>query len=73
MKTLIYTFARMENEMIDEETKVYFVVMVNGIQVSPMFEEKMLAEMEKAKLSPDKRELAEVVVMTKQGQQLLLG
>lgn len=59
--------------MIDEETKVYFVVMVNGIQVSPMFEEKMLAEMEKAKLSPDKRELAEVVVMTKQGQQLLLG
>ena len=59
--------------MIDEETKVYYVVAVNGVQVSQMFEEKMLAEMEKRKLSPEKQELAEIIVVTKQGQQLLLG
>lgn len=59
--------------MIDEETRMFYVVMVNGIQVSQQFEERMLAEMEKGKLPPEKQELAEIITVTKQGQRLLLG
>lgn len=63
----------MNNEIIEDGTVVYYVLRVNGQNMSGKLESKMVAEMEKQKLSPELREMAEVVPITADGNQLLLG
>lgn len=52
---------------------VYYVVRVNGQIVSPRFESKVLAEAEKSKLEPEQQNIAEVITVTSDGNQVLLG
>lgn len=63
----------MQDDMLNDQTTMYYVVRVNGEVVSPKFENRMLAEMEKQKLDPKKQAIAEVVSVTSDGSQLLLG
>lgn len=63
----------MNNQILTDETVVYYVVRANGQDVSQKFGNAMLAEVEKAKLSPELQEIAEVVPVTADGSQLLLG
>lgn len=63
----------MNNEIIENGDVVYYVLRVNGQNMTGKLESKMLAEMEKQKLSPELRELAEIVPVTSDGSQLLLG
>ena len=63
----------MNNQILNDQTTVYYEVRVKGIPVSTKFESPMLAEMEKQKLDPALREIAEVVPVTSSGTQLLLG
>lgn len=63
----------MNNQILNDQTVVYFVVRVNGQDMSQRFENAMLAEMEKQKLDPELRKLAEVVPVTADGAQMLLG
>lgn len=63
----------MNNEVLTDGTVVYYVVRVNGQDMSMKCESQMLAEMEKSKLDPELQKLAEVVPITADGNQLLLG
>ena len=63
----------MQNQILTDETVVYYVVRVNGQNMSMPVATQMLAEMEKQKLSPELQVLAEVVLVTADGKQLLLG
>lgn len=63
----------MNNEILHDGTVVYYVVRVNGQDMSQKFETQMLAEMEKQKLSPELQSVAEVIPVTADGAQLLLG
>lgn len=63
----------MENQILNDQTVVYYVVRVNGQNVSERFENRVIAEMEKQKLDPEQQKLAEVVPVTADGAQLLLG
>lgn len=63
----------MNHDILTDGTVVYYVVRVNGKNVSHQFENKMLAEMEKQKLPPETQQIAEVVPVTPDGNQLLLG
>lgn len=63
----------MNNQILTDQTVVYYVVKIDGKEVSVKFSSPVLAEMEKSKLAPELREKAEVVPVTGDGAQLLLG
>lgn len=62
----------MNNEILSDNTTVYYVVRVNG-QVVSVPTTKTIAEMEKMKLAPELQMVAEIVAVTADGKQLLLG
>ena len=63
----------MENILIDDENTLRYVVMVNGVEVSPRFQTPQLAEMQLINLTEDQKAIAEVVPVTEGGAKLLLG
>jgi len=63
----------MDNMITDDVDTVFYVVKVNGVAVSAPFNERMLAEMAKSNLPEEQMMLAEVVPVTADGNQLLLG
>lgn len=63
----------MNNLVLNGGDVVYYVVCVNGQEMSQRVESKMLAEMEKQKLDESLRSIAEVVPVTADGKQILLG
>lgn len=63
----------MNNQILNDQTVIYYVVRVNGRNVSDRLNSPMLAEMEKSKLDPEMRAVAEVVTVTANGAQVLLG
>jgi hypothetical protein len=63
----------MNNLITDDMDVVYFVVQVNGVPVSTRFSERMMAEMAKSNLPEEQKMIAEVVPVTTDGKQVLLG
>lgn len=63
----------MNNIITDDMDVVYFVVQVNGVAVSTKFSERMMAEMARNGLPEEQRMLAEIVPVTTDGKQVLLG
>ena len=63
----------MNNEIIENGTVTYYVVRVDGRDMTSKLESKAVAEMEKQKLSPTLREAAVIVPVTSDGSQILLG
>ena len=63
----------MNNQILTDGTSVYYVVRVNGKEVTQKVATQLLAEMEKQKLSPEMQAIAEVVPVTASGADLLLG
>jgi hypothetical protein len=63
----------MNNQILTDNTVIYYVVRVNGQDMSVPFSSAQMAEMEKAKLPPDTQMIAEVVPVTSDGKELLLG
>ena len=62
------------NNLIDNEgNTVYYVVKVNGAAVSPRFSSHQLAEMQITHLEEAHQLIAEVVPVTADGKDLLLG
>lgn len=69
----IMTGVRMDNQILSDNTVMYYVVRVNGQNMTIPFSSRQLAEAEMSKLAPDLRPLAEVVPVTSDGKELLLG
>jgi len=63
----------MNNLITDDMDVVYYVIKVNGVQVSTKFTERMMAEMAKNNLPDEQKMIAEVVPVTAEGNQVLLG
>ena len=63
----------MNSLITDDMDVVYYIVKVNGVAVSDKFSERMMAEMAKNNLPNEQRMIAEVVPVTNDGKQLLLG
>lgn len=63
----------MENIITNDMNVVYYAVKINGVITSAKYSEKMMAEMAKEQLPEDQKALAEVVQVTADGKQLLLG
>lgn len=63
----------MSQLLTDDQQKIFYVLRVNGQDISQKYENQMLAEVEKRKLPPETQPLAEVVPVTANGQQLLFG
>jgi len=63
----------MNNMITDDIDVVYYVVKVNGVPVSTTFTERMMAEMAKNNLPEEQKMIAEVVPVTTEGKQVLLG
>lgn len=63
----------MNNEILNDNTVIYYVVRVNGQNMTVPFNSMQMAEMERTKLAPDLQALAEVVPVTAEGKELLLG
>lgn len=63
----------MNNAILTDGEVVRYVVRVNGQERSERFDNAMLAEMAKHNLSPEERAVAEVVPVTADGKQVLLG
>lgn len=63
----------MNNEILNDNTVIYYVVRVNGQNMSIPSTSKSIAEMEKMKLAPELQMMAEIVSVTADGKQLLLG
>ena len=59
--------------LYNDDSKVFYVIKVNGVPVSGVFENATIAEFEKTKLPSETQELAEVVAVTKDGKQVLFG
>jgi hypothetical protein len=57
----------------DSENKVYWVLMVNGVQQSLRYESKALAEMQKANLPLTEQANAQIVPVAESGSQVLFG
>jgi len=68
-----YKENKMNNIITDDMDVVYYVIKVNGVAVSTTFAEKLVAEMAKNNLPEEQRLLAEVVPVTSDGKQVLLG
>lgn len=63
----------MNNQILTDQQVVYYVVRLNGQEISPRVETRAIAEMSLNQLPPETRALAEVVPVTADGRQLLLG
>ncbi len=63
----------MNNLITDSMDVVYFVVKVNGREVTTKFNDRMMAEMAIGNLPEDQKMIAEVVPVTTDGKQVLLG
>jgi len=63
----------MNNMITDSGDVVYYVVRVNGVEVSKRFNERMMAEMAMHQLPAQQNMMAEVIPITTNGDQLLLG
>jgi hypothetical protein len=63
----------MNNLITDDIDVVYYVIKVNGVSVSGNFTEQMAAELAKNNLPEEQKMLAEVVPVTAEGKQVLLG
>lgn len=63
----------MQNQILHDNTVIYYVVRVNGQNVSQPCHSQTLAEMERSKLDPEIQQIAEVVPVTADGKELLLG
>lgn len=63
----------MNNDILNDNTVVYYVVRVNGQNVTIPTSNLAIAEMEKTKLAPDVQMVAEVVPVTADGKQVLFG
>ncbi len=61
------------NQMLHEVDEVKYVVRVHGSVVSIQFGSQAVAEQHIANLPVDQQVIAEVVAVTSNGQQLLLG
>lgn len=55
------------------DNTVYYVVKVNGVEITPKWPDRMMAENSLLSLPDDQRILAEVVPVTTDGKQMLLG
>lgn len=63
----------MEQLLNDEVNTVQYVLKVNGIPVSGNFNDKTACEMAKINLPEEQRMIAEVVLVTTDGKQVLFG
>ena len=63
----------MQNIITDSGDVIYYVIRVNGAAVSDRFENSMLAEMEKQNLPEEMKRIAEIIPVTSDGKQMLLG
>lgn len=63
----------MNNMITDSGDVVYYVVRVNGVEVSKRFNARMMAEMAMHDLPAEQNVSAEVVPITTNGDELLLG
>ncbi len=63
----------MNNMITDSGDVVYYVVKVNGVEVSKRFSERMMAEMAMNNLPAEQNLTAQVVPITTNGSHLLLG
>lgn len=63
----------MNNQILNDNTVIYYVVRVNGQNMTIPFNSRQMAESEIVKLAPDLQALAEVVPVTAEGKELLLG
>ena len=61
------------DNLINEQEQVKYVIVVNGKRVSVPFATRMLAEQHLGNLPPDQQTLAEIVTVTEDGRQVLLG
>ena len=52
---------------------IYYVVRVGGKEVSTRYSNRVLAEQELINLAPEQKQLAEIVPVTADGKQVLLG
>ena len=59
--------------MLNEEQKVYYVLMVDGKPISGKHESLTLAEMAKLNLPDEKQLLVEITQVAENGQQILRG
>ena len=55
------------------DNTVYYVVRVNGVDITPKWPDKIMAENSLLSLPDDQQLLAEVVPVTLDGKQMLLG
>jgi len=62
----------MDNMITDSMDVVYYVIKVNGVEISSRFNDKMVAEMAKNNLPEEQRMLAEVLPVTANGDQVFL-
>lgn len=63
----------MTNTLLNDGTVMYYVLKVNGKTVSPPVADRYALEQYRVALPADQQVLAEVVTVTQQGQELLLG
>lgn len=63
----------MNNQILTDQQVVYYVVRLNGREISSRVETRAIAEMTLNQLPPETQALAEVVPITADGRQLLLG
>jgi len=63
----------MQNQILNDNTVIYYVVRLQGRDITPKVESRAIAEAELSRLPEETRALAEVVPVTSSGDQLLLG
>ena len=63
----------MNHTILNDNTTVWYVVKVDGREITKRTESKMIAEQALANLPEDTRNAAQVVPVTASGQQVLLG
>lgn len=63
----------MNNTILTDGTAVYYAVKVNGMIVTQKFTSQHMAEQAKEQLSPEAKMIAEVVTVTSDNKELLLG
>ena len=73
INTRMEVVVKLGDNMINDMNAVNYVLHVNGIAVSGSFTDKMLAELARNALPEQQRMLAEVVAVTADGKQLLMG
>ena len=63
----------MNNQILADGTVLYYALKLDGKIISQPVSERFIAEQHRATLAPDKQPLAEVVTVTPDGRELLLG